>query len=75
MCVWILFDVVGRVVDWIRGSLGQCVRGYCLMWSEELRMRLSVVDTKMVIEGEEILEVVINGGDGSSLGQCVCGCC
>ena len=34
-------------------------------------MRLSLVDKKMVIEGEEILEVVINGGDGSSLGQCV----
>ena len=30
-----------------------------------------MVDTKVVIEGEDILEVVINGGDGSSLGQCV----
>ena len=38
-------------------------------------MELSVVDTKVVIEVEEILEVVINVSDGSSLGQCVCGCC
>ena len=30
-----------------------------------------MVDTKVVIEGEEILEVMINGGDGNSLGQCV----
>ena len=31
-------------------------------------MELSVVDTKVVIEGDEILEVMINGGDDSSLG-------
>lgn len=34
-------------------------------------MGLSVVDTKVVIEGDEILEVVINGGDVSLLCQCV----
>jgi len=41
---------------------------------------VTIADMKMMMEvviegGIEILEVVINVSDGSSLGQCVCGCC
>ncbi|KAF3552688.1 hypothetical protein F2Q69_00011061 [Brassica cretica] len=72
VCVDIV-DVVERIVD------EDLVVSGCVdvvdVTGRELWMELSVVGTKVVIEGEEIPEVVINGGDGSSLGQCVCGYC